>query len=422
MLKPDSRRLNGCRLCGAPFFPFKVDLGSSPTANQLHSSLEDAKSANRYGLEIGMCSNCKHIQLMEIVNPEILFSDYIYRSGTSATFVSHFTDLAKELASVSLPINYVLEVGSNDGTLMSKFDNFGIKAIGIEPSSILADDCNRVGLETICGYFDVETLRAIVEQRGNPTVIVGNNVFAHIDDLNSAFECARKYLDPEGYFVFEVADVSRIIRDGIFDTIYHEHMSYHSLTSMIPLADAHGFTIARIDFIPTHGGSFRFYLTVSGSVDPNLNLGMLLEEERALGLDSEEGLKAIATQINKIRNQVALSLREISEGTDTLLIGYGAPAKVVTFLSALGIEDIPILGIIDDNEYKQGKFLPSSGIKILSQSNLLSEIDSHYKNFRIVCLVFPWNLGVELRNKIADLLPSGSKMITFFPEVSEVEL
>ena len=139
-------------------------------------------------------------------------------------------------------------------------------------------------------------------------------------------------------------------------------------------------------------------------------------------MDSEEGLKAIATQINKIRNQVALSLRELSEGTDTLLIGYGAPAKVVTFLSTLGIEDLPILGIIDDNEYKQGKFLPSSGIKILSQSNLLSEIDSDYKNFRIVCLVFPWNLGVELRNKIADLLPSGSKMITFFPEVSEVEL
>jgi len=286
----------------------------------------------------------------------------------------------------------------------------------------LAEDCNRVGLETICGYFDLETLNSIVDQRGNPTLIVGNNVFAHIDRLNEAFDCARKYLDPKGYFIFEVADVSRIIRDGIFDTIYHEHMSYHSLTSMIPLANAHGFTIARIDFIPTHGGSLRFFLTINGSLDPNLDIENLLEGERVLGLDSEKGLRAIATQIDKIKNQVVSSLENLSVGSETLLIGYGAPAKVVTFLSTLGIEDAPILGIIDDNEYKQGKFLPGSGIKIVSQSSLLGEIDSHHKNVRFACLVFPWNLGVELRNKIAGVLPSGSKIITFFPDVSEVAL
>jgi len=421
MVKSDSRRLQGCRLCNSPFFPFTVNLGDSPTANQLHENNIDAKNAKRYGLEIAMCSQCKHIQLVEIVDPEILFSDYIYRSGTSTTFVNHFTELAEEIAKLTLNIDYILEVGSNDGTLMMKLQERNIRTLGVEPSKILADDCNRAGLETICGYFNDETLQPIFDQRGNPTLIIGNNVFAHIDDLNAAFDCARRYLNPEGYFIFEVADVSRIIRDGIFDTIYHEHMSYHSVTSMIPLASAHGFKIARIDFVPTHGGSFRFFLTVNGAVDPKLNLENLLSDEHLLGLDSELALRSISAQIEKVKNQVTLSLALFEKSEEFLIIGYGAPAKVVTFLSTLGLEEIPILGIIDDNEYKQNKFLPGSGLGIVSSQRMLQDIIAKHQGMKVACCVFPWNLGEEIRVKIASQLPSGSRMLTFFPEVREVE-
>jgi SAM-dependent methyltransferase len=398
-----------------------VDLGSSPTANQLQLSASDAKNANRYGLEIGMCSVCKHIQLLEIVNPEILFSDYIYKSGTSATFVKHFSELAGEISNLKLDINYVLEVGSNDGTLLSRILERGVRAVGIEPSQILAEECNKAGLETKCGYFNNETMKQLVEINGNPTIIVGNNVFAHIDDLNEAFDCARKNLDPNGYFIFEVADVSRIIRDGIFDTIYHEHMSYHSVTSMVSMAKAHGLKIARIDLIPTHGGSFRFFLTIDGPIDPNLDIDSFLDDERELGLDSEKALNKISDQITKMKTQVDSCLQQYIDSSEYLLIGYGAPAKVVTFLSTLSLEDTPILGIIDDNEYKQNKFLPGSGIRILSAPTLLEEIGSIHPNKKVACLVFPWNLGEELKGKIASQLPPGSKIITFFPELHEVE-
>jgi hypothetical protein len=421
MVKSDSRRLEGCRLCSSPFFPFTVNLGDSPTANQLHENRIDAKKANRYGLEIAMCSRCKHIQLVEIVDPEILFSDYIYRSGTSATFVNHFSGLAEEIAKLSLNIDYILEVGSNDGTLMMKLKERNIRTLGVEPSKILADDCNREGLETICGYFNDETLKPIVDQRGNPTLIIGNNVFAHIDDLNGAFDCARRYLNPEGYFIFEVADVSRIVRDGIFDTIYHEHMSYHSVTAMIPFANAHGFKIARIDFVPTHGGSFRFFLTINGAVDPKLNLENLLSEEQLLGLDSELALRSISAQIEKVKNQVTQNLAPLEESEEFLIIGYGAPAKVVTFLSTLGLEDVHMLGIIDDNEYKQNKFLPGSGLGIVSSQRMLQDISEKHEGMKVACCVFPWNLGEEIRAKIVSQLPSGSRILTFFPEVREVE-
>lgn len=421
MVKRDSRRLEGCRLCNSIFFPFTVNLGDSPTANQLHENNTDAKNAKRFGLEIAMCSQCKHIQLVEIVNPEILFSDYIYRSGTSETFVKHFTELAGEIAKLSLNIDYILEVGSNDGTLMMKLQERNFRTLGVEPSKILADDCNRQGLETICGYFNDETIKPIVDQRGNPTLIIGNNVFAHIDDLNGAFDCARRYLSPEGYFIFEVADVSRIIRDGIFDTIYHEHMSYHSVTAMIPFASAHGFKIARIDFVSTHGGSFRFFLTVNGAVDPQLNLENLLRDEQLLGLDSEQALRLISTQIERARNQVTQNLAMFEKSEEFLIIGYGAPAKVVTFLSTLGLEEFPILAIIDDNEYKQNKFLPGSGLAIVSSQKMLQDISEKHDGLKVACCVFPWNLGEEIRAKIASQLPSGSKILTFFPEFREVE-
>lgn len=420
MFNNGSRKLVGCRLCGSPFYPFTVDLGKSPTANQLPSTSLEAKTANRYGLEIGMCSSCKHIQLLEIVNPEILFSDYIYKSGTSSTFITHFTELSAEISSLTIDINYVLEVGSNDGTLMSKLAERGIRSVGIEPSQILADDCNKLGLETVCGYFNDDSVNLIVKKKGNPTVIVGNNVFAHIDNLNEAFECAKRYLDPKGYFIFEVADVSRIIHDGIFDTIYHEHMSYHSVTAMVTLAQVHGLKVARIDSIPTHGGSFRFFLTVNGSVDPELDIEALLDEERKLGLDSEVALHTIASHIERTKVQVDSCLQQFINSDDYVVIGYGAPAKVVTFLSALSLETTPILGIIDDNEYKQNRFLPGSGIKILSAPALLEELSTQFPGKKVVCLVFPWNLGAELKSKIASQLPKGSRVITFFPEVHEV--
>jgi len=416
------RRISKCRLCDGAFFDKIVKVANTPTANQLMDSRESAKSAQRIPLELAMCSKCKHIQLLDIVDANKLFADYIYKSGTSETFIKHFRGLASTISELDLEINYVLEVGSNDGTLLQELGKRGVRSIGIEPSQLLVSECNASGLETYCGFFNDETVARLKSSFGEPSVIVGNNVFAHIDDLNDAFDCVSRNLSDDGFFIFEVADVSQIIKKGYFDSIYHEHMSYHSVISMLPMALKHGFSIFKVERVDTHGGSFRFFLTKLGKHNnPATTDAMVLEEEQ-LGLDSVAALIAIENQIESIRTSANRELSAVFSDAKNYVIGYGAPAKVVTFLSATGLENISLVSIVDDNQLKQGKFIPGSGFQILSLGEVQAQIENHDQDMRIVCLIFPWNLGQEIKGKLVNWLPRGSQVITFFPEVIKVEL
>lgn len=383
-------------------------------------SREKAISMARFPLELAMCADCKHLQLIDIVDPDVLFSDYIYRSGTSQTFVTHFSELATIINKLERSNNFILEVGSNDGTLLEMLSNLGQIAIGIEPSSVLANFANQTGRLTIRGYLNNETMDLIVKKHGKPSVIVGNNVFAHIDDLNTAFNCVYEYLDDSGFFIFEVANASSILTDGIFDTIYHEHMSYHSVTALRKFASRHNFVITRIDEISTHGGSLRFFLRKNEFPENVLEVEKFISEEKKVGLDTSVAIEKIKFHINRIRQETHNVLSQLNEIPNVKLIGYGAPAKVVTFLAALDIENIEIEAIIDDNEFKQGKFLPGSGIRITSSLSIQSELLTYAEVPTIVCLVFPWNLGPEVKRKLISWMPKGSTIITFFPSVSKV--
>ena len=415
-----SRRLKSCRLCNGKFDSHRLLLASTPPANQLASSKEQAISMSRFPLELAMCAECKHLQLIDIVDPEVLFSDYIYRSGTSQTFVTHFSELATIIQELEKSTDFIVEVGSNDGTLLESLSNLGYQAIGIEPSGVLADFANQIGRRTIQGFFNNKTMDSIIKTHGKPSVIVGNNVFAHIDDLNSAFDCAYNHIDDSGFFIFEVANVSRIISEGIFDTIYHEHMSYHSVTALRKLAAKHKFVITRIDQISTHGGSFRFFLQKDDFPENSSDVEKFIVEEKKFGLDSNKAIERIENHVNRIRQETRDVLSQLKKTPNVKLIGYGAPAKVVTFLAAMEIENIELVGIIDDNEFKQGKFLPGSGIRITSSSSLQSELLASSEAPTIVCLVFPWNLGAEVEKKLKSWLPKGSTIVTFFPSISKV--
>ena len=409
--------LNGCRLCGGTFYERTLVMKSTPLANELIQNREMAKMADRFPLEVVMCQSCKHVQLKNIVSAHRLFDGYLYRSGTSTFFVNHFRELAEAIVDQVPSGKYVLEIGSNDGTLLSELRGLGVKAIGIEPSKILASEAQNLGLEVIADYFDMEKAQEIKDQYGRPHMVIGNNVFAHIDNLKETFNAISVLLHEEGVFVFEVAHLLNILKDGIFDTIYHEHMSYHSVLAMLPFAEATGFNIVKVEKINPHGGSLRFWLSKSPNPMIDGSVRKIVEEEIEYKLDSPEIFSQISGHISGLRVQIENFL---SKSTNTYF-GYGAPAKVVTFLSEMGLEQTNIIAILEDNKKKQMHFLPGSGIPIKSRSEIellikKSEIQPEFN--KLTFLIFPWNLGKELKENLKSWVPINTQVVTFFPTLN----
>ena len=415
------RTLDACRICGGSFSENSLELSQTGLANELFFDQKSAINAERFPLMVVMCEDCKHFQLKHIVDPKRLFSDYIYRSGTSTFFQSHFDSLAERIAEMfNQKLPNVFEVGSNDGLLLYSLKARGITAYGLEPSKALVDECNSRGLNVIHGFLDSETVAIAKSQWGNFDVVVGNNVFAHIDDLHGAFMNVNELLVNDGLFIFEVADFLQIRKKGIFDSIYHEHMSYHTLSGLEVLAKKTKFTIVDFEYINSHGGSFRFILKKGDGHAQRKTV----QERRSH--EANEGLTSASVLLG-IRNMIDTQKREVTQFLNTsdkfdIMIGYGAPAKAVTFMSEMGLNQIGIKGVVDDNIWKQKKYLPVSGIQIISQEDAMYILNQQSTRTRVNFLVFPWNLGPELLVKLKQWAPKKSQAIRFFPSLEVIKL
>ena len=418
------KTLDKCRLCSGPFHQKTLKLKDTPPANELYPTREQARAADKFPLEVVMCIECKHAQLKHIVNPKRLFDDYIYKSGTSSFFKQHFDKLAEQIVS-NFPIqSYVLEIGSNDGILLRSLEDRAIKSIGVEPSEFLATECISSNQIVYNSYFNQQVVSEILTTHGQASIVVGNNVFAHIEDLNEAFKNVANVLNPTGMFIFEVAHFKYIFTNGIFDTIYHEHMSYHTAFSMEKFAKNFGFKIVNIEEIPSHGGSLRFFLSKDQNMKVEPSVNEIIKDEVALGLNSEEALGLIEAKIKSIKLSVSQITNSLLSNKGMKFFGYGAPAKVVTFLAQMDLENLDLIGIIDDNLSKQGKYLPGSGFKISSVEEVKQNLISSNKinAFSSTCLIFPWNLKFEIIKKLKEWAPSHSNVIVFFPKVEKVDI
>jgi SAM-dependent methyltransferase len=415
----DFTTIVSCRLCTGSFHDQNLNLGSSPLANELYSDKESALKADRFPLDLVMCTSCKHIQLRDIVSPTRLFANYVYQSGISVSFHEHFKELANYISELPGSKGFVLEIGSNDGLLLGKLKDVGMDAIGIEPSKKLADLTESRGLNAYCGFWDEKISNFLIEKHGSPQVIVANNVFAHIEDMRSATMLISRALAPNGYFVFEVSYFGDVYEKNLFDTVYHEHMSYHTIFPLINFFKEFEMSVVNIQRISIHGGSIRVTVAKEASHSVSNSVEEILNYERTLGLDNIEILSKLKDKIYDKRSEVISSLSGMKKSD--FVFGYAAPAKLVTFLAVMGIENVHLEGIVDDNPNKQDFYLPGSGHKILSPEKVLNLIGiSHYDS--IYCLVFAWNIGPELLSKIRKSYPSGMKVIQFMPTVSSVEL
>lgn len=404
-----------CRICKNPKPSNFLSLGPTPLANSFLKIEDLVKTEPCFPLDVVFCQICGLVQLDHVVPPEVMFRDYIYVSSTSRTMPQHFASYADEIATrfVHAPKDIVLEIGSNDGCLLRAFQKLGVRTLGVEPASNLAEAASAYGIETVNDFFCTRTAREVLGRTGPVTVIVGNNVLAHMGDLHDVVAGMEALLGLNGVAVFEVPYLLDTLQKNEFDTIYHEHLYYFSLRPLMRLFESGGMRVFDAQRVPVHGGSLRIYVARESSSQKVLpSVANLLSKEEAAQLDSLETYQAFARNVKALENDLMLLLREM-KGSGGRLAGYGAPAKGNTLLNhfRIGVDILDF--IVDRNPRKQGMYTPGMHIPVVSVERLLEEQPDY-------ALVLAWNFAEEIVDQQQEYLSRGGKFIVPIPKPSIV--
>lgn len=404
-----------CRLCRSTRLTEVVKLAPTPPANAFVAATELGKAQPLFPLNVFFCEDCAHVQLLDVVDPRILFEHYVYVSGTSPVFVAHFKEYAAFIMDRFKPAagGLVLDIGSNDGTLLSFFQKAGMTVLGVDPAKEIATDATARGIETINGFFGIDLGRKLAAERGRAAVITANNVFAHIDDLTGVTEGVRALLAPDGIFVFEVSYLVDVMQNTLFDTIYHEHLDYHSVKPLISFFANHGMELVEAVRIESHGGSLRGIAQLKGGRHKiNASVAAAIDEEERLGLDKAETFRNFARQIDDLKADLGGLLCSLkAEGKS--IAAFGAPAKATTLMYHFGIGPELIDFIIDDSPLKQNLYSPGMHIPVLS-SAAIAERKPDY------LLILAWNFARSIIAKTRSFSDAGGKFIIPIPKVEVV--
>ena len=381
-----------CRSCNKEEFLKFISLNRQPPANAFLKESDFDKEV-LYPLDVTCCRNCFLVQLTDesYIPRDKLFLDYAYASSISGGLRNHFTELADKIKSEFNP-KIVVDIGSNDGVLLKPLLELGCKAIGVEPAGNLAEQANNNGLPTICSYFDKDTVNKIISDNGKADIVVASNVFAHLDEYHDIIENVKRILSENGTYIVEVQYFADMIRDMTFDNIYHEHVLYYTIHSMINLFDKHNMTVYNVEKIPTHGGSIRAYISEGKS--PQQSVNDLIREERENGINNLQTLE-------KFNDKLQKNIKEIRELFNRLnkenkrIFGYGAPAKSSTMINSIGLNNNSVELIIEDSPLKQGLFTPGSHIPITGPEILEKETPDYL-------MIFAWNYADEIIKKVEE--------------------
>ena len=381
-----------CRSCGNINLKRVISLGYQPLANNLLNKKES--ECELYPLEMNYCKDCHNCQLSVVVDPDKMFSNYLYTSSTSRSFTKHFEEAAKSYVKefkLSPKKSYIIDIGSNDGVALKPFKDLGFKKIvGIEPAKNLAKLANKNKIKTINCFLDRKNLKKI---KKNADIILASNVFAHSDKLKEMAECMLKLLKKNGTIIIEIQYLLNTLQDLTFDNIYHEHYNYWSLTSLVNFFKQFNSKIVKAEKINTHGGSLRIYVKQGNvsKVDPSVK--KLLNEEEKFGIKRFQSYKEFGEKIYKIQKNVKKNLKKL-KSNGKKIIGYGSPAKATTALNFFGVSE-EIDFIVEDNKLKQGKFIPGVKIPIVSKDKVVD------KNNTI--LVLAWNFFNDIKENNSEL-------------------
>ena len=317
-----------CRLCGASDFDVAFRLEPTPPANAYLKKAELGTPEARFPLDLYVCRSCHHAQLLDIVDPSVMFRHYAYVSGTSQVFVQHLQELRDEVLGRCLnKTPFMVEIGSNDGTLLKLFKDAGVKVLGVEPADNLAAFANENDRPTLNAFFNSATAEAVRAKDGPAHIICANNVLAHIDALTDVFAGIKDLMSEDGLCVFEVSYLVDVIEKGLFDTIYHEHVSYHAVGPVIGFLARAGLELFAAQRVSTQGGSIRFFVQhTGGPYKHDGSVEKLLSYEQTIGLDTLAPFKALAERIERSSEALRSKIKTVkSQGAR--VGGFGAPAR-----------------------------------------------------------------------------------------------
>lgn len=403
-----------CRLCDAANPELVVPIKASPIADAYVLAKRLSQPQEVFPLDLYLCHQCGHVQLLDVVNPEILFLDYIYTTSISLGLVQHFQAYADELLRryPCTPASLAIDIGSNDGTLLKFFKGRGLRVLGVDPAVRIAQRATELGIETLPAFFNCDLARQIRKKHGTAAFVTANNVFAHSDSLPDIADGIRELLAPDGVFVFEVSYLVDILEKLLFDTVYHEHLCYHSIKPLDLFFRRHGLELFDIQRLPTKGGSIRgFVQRASGPHQATPIVSELLAREAKMGLDRPEIFRAFAAKLDNIKQELHSLLNKL-RAERTTMAGYGASATVTTLLHHFDLGGM-LNFIVDDNPGKQNTFSPGHHIPVLPPQAI-------YERKVDYVLILAWNYAEPIIKKHQAFLDQGGHFILPMPIVEVI--
>lgn len=403
-------KIHACRSCGSTHLEVVLDLGMSPLADRLLTAEQLKAPEAKYPLRLVFCHDCSLVQIDETVDPKELFgNDYPYFSSVSDALQVHTIANVKDiLARRALPPgSLVVELASNDGYLLKHYKAAGLRVLGIDPADPPAQAAIKIGVDTLVDFFTVDLAKKLAADGVAADVLHANNVLAHVADTNGFVEGIARLLKPTGVAVLEFPYLLDLIDHCEFDTIYHQHLCYFSVTAVDHLFRRHGLFLNDIRRLPIHGGSLRLFVEPRENVQASVK-DLLAMEER-LGLTRVEYFRDFGARVEKLRSDL-LALLERLHAEGKRIAGYGAPAKGCTLVNYFGIDQRLVPYLVDKNTYKQGKFMSGTHQPIHAPERLLQDQPDYV-------LMLPWNFSDEIVAQQAEYRARGGKFIVPIPEL-----